>query len=70
MKTEDKVLFIGFKGINNSYAGIASTISTDPTQYLCNEAYWWLLEKYKGKAVLIHIPTIKYYNDKTYSNWL
>ncbi len=47
-------------------AGITSTISTEPTHYLCNEAYWWLLEKYKGKAVLIHIPTIKHFDAKKY----
>lgn len=42
-----------------SDAGISSTISKKPTHYLCNEAYWYLLEKYQGRAVLIHIPTIK-----------
>ena len=44
-----------------SAAGITSTISKRPSHYLCNEAYWYLLEKYQGKAVLIHIPTIKNY---------
>ena len=39
--------------------GIKSTLSKTPTHYLCNEAYWHLLEKYQGRAVLIHIPTIK-----------
>jgi pyrrolidone-carboxylate peptidase len=43
--------------------GIKSTISKTPTHYLCNEAYWHLLEKYQGKAVLIHIPTIKNFNN-------
>ncbi|MCR4677876.1 MAG: hypothetical protein K5679_03880 [Lachnospiraceae bacterium] len=42
-----------------SDAGINSTISKTPTYYLCNEAYWYLLVKYQGRAVLIHIPTIK-----------
>ncbi|MBO4615738.1 MAG: hypothetical protein J5717_00150 [Lachnospiraceae bacterium] len=42
-----------------SDAGINSTISKTPTHYLCNEAYWHLLEKYQSRAVLIHIPTIK-----------
>jgi hypothetical protein len=42
-----------------SDAGINSTISKTPTYYLCNEAYWYLLEKYQGRAVLVHIPTIK-----------
>ena len=44
-----------------SVSGIKSTISKDPTHYLCNEAYWHLLEKYRGRAVLIHIPTIKHF---------
>ena len=44
-----------------SAAGIKSTVSDTPTHFLCNEAYWYLLEKYRGRAVLIHIPTIKNY---------
>ena len=43
-------------------AGIKSTISDTPTHYLCNEAYWYLLEKYRGRAVLIHIPTMRNFN--------
>lgn len=41
-------------------AGIQSVISKKPTTYLCNEAYWHILEKYSGRAVLIHIPTIRH----------
>ena len=41
-------------------AGIESFISEVPTAYLCNEAYWYLLKKYSGRVVLIHIPTIKH----------
>ena len=44
-------------------AGIKSVISDTPTQYLCNEAYWCLLEKYRGRAVLIHIPTMRNCNN-------
>ncbi len=44
-----------------SASGIKSTISKKATHYLCNEAYWYLLEKYRGRAVLIHIPTIKHF---------
>lgn len=40
--------------------GITSDISDNPTHYLCNEAYWHALQKFHGKAVLIHIPTVKY----------
>ena len=39
--------------------GIANTISVTPTHYLYNEAYWYALKKFEGKAVFIHIPTIK-----------
>ena len=46
-----------------SVSGIRSTISENATHYLCNEAYWHLLEKYRGRAVLIHIPTIKHIYD-------
>ena len=46
-----------------SSAGIRATLSSEPTKYLCNEAYWHLLEKYQGRAVLIHIPTIKNFNN-------
>ena len=45
-----------------SASGIKSTISDKATHYLCNEAYWYLLEKFKGRAVLIHIPTVKHYS--------
>ena len=48
-----------------SASGNKSTISDKATHYLCNEAYWYLLEKFKGRAVLIHIPTIKNYCDST-----
>ena len=41
-------------------AGIAPMISDDPVPCLCNEAYWHALAKYSGKAVFIHIPTIKH----------
>ena len=41
-------------------AGISATISEKPTAYLCNEAYWYILEKYSGRAVFIHVPTLKH----------
>ena len=43
---------------------IRADISHTPSKYLCNEAYWYLLEKFKGKAVLIHIPTIKNFKEE------
>lgn len=44
-------------------AGVKNCISNTPTHYLCNEAYWFSLQKFKGKAVFIHIPTIKNMGD-------
>ena len=41
-------------------AGITPVISDNPVPCLCNEAYWHALVKYSGKAVFIHIPTIKH----------
>ena len=40
-------------------AGFSTFISDEPTAYLCNEAYWYALKKFSGRAVFIHIPTIK-----------
>ena len=40
-------------------AGLEATVSETPTAYLCNEAYWYLLRKFGGRAVLVHIPTMK-----------
>ena len=42
-----------------SEAGLEAKVSDVPTAYLCNEAYWHLLRKFSGRAVLIHIPTMK-----------
>ena len=39
--------------------GLEVKVSGIPTAYLCNEAYWHLLQKFSGRAVLIHIPTMK-----------
>lgn len=39
---------------------IEAEISDDPKNSLCNDAYWQALTKYAGRAVFIHIPTIKY----------
>ena len=43
--------------LNN--VGVVNFISNKPTSYLCNEAYWHLLRKFHGNAVLIHIPSSK-----------
>ena len=43
--------------------GISNYLSDKPTHYLCNAAYWYLLHKFNGKAVLIHIPSSKNINE-------
>ena len=48
--------------------GINADISHVPSKYLCNEAFWYLLEKYNGNAVLIHIPTIKNFKEEWVSS--
>jgi hypothetical protein len=50
---------IAIKFDNN---GIDYFISKKATHYLCNEAYWYALKKFDGRAVFIHIPSIKYIN--------
>lgn len=53
-----------------SSAGVKVAVSSTPTRYLCNEAYWHLLGKYAGNAVLIHIPTIRRDISSDYSFFL
>jgi len=38
---------------------IQCIVSENPTQYLCNAAYYHMLHKADGKAVFIHIPSLK-----------
>ena len=42
-----------------AHDGVENVISETPTHYLCNEAYWYALQKFEGKVVFIHIPTLK-----------
>ena len=44
-------------------AGVMNSISDTPTHYLCNEAYWFSLQKYRGKVVFIHITNTKNIDD-------
>ena len=39
-------------------------LADNPTRFFCNDAYWQLLSKYSGRALLIHIPTVKYFDDE------
>ena len=49
-------------------AGISNYLSDKPTHYLCNAAYWYLLRKFDGKVVLVHIPSIKNINENLIEN--
>ena len=44
--------------------GVKSCISNNPTKYLCNDAYYRMLERVNGNAVFIHIPSIKHISDE------
>ena len=44
-------------------AGIRTGFSGAPTHYLCNEAYWRLLRRFSGRAVLIHIPALRHFDE-------
>lgn len=44
-----------------------SSISGRPTHYLCNEAYFYMLAKMKGKAVFIHVPSLKNMSDELFA---
>lgn len=39
--------------------GVQCTVAQIPTKYLCNAAYFHMLQKVSGKVVFIHIPSIK-----------
>lgn len=41
-------------------AGISAVISDKPTAYLCNAAYYHMLNRFSGRAVFIHIPPARY----------
>ena len=43
-----------------SQNGIITNIGNTPTQYLCNEAYWYMLRKFNCHVIFFHVPSIKY----------
>ena len=45
---------------NLSQNGIITDIGNTPTQYLCNEAYWYMLRKFNCHVIFFHVPSIKY----------
>jgi len=46
--------------------GVDSFVSDVPTAYLCNAAYFYMLKKYNGRVVFLHIPTCKNMSEKTF----
>ncbi len=44
-------------------SGVECVVSGIPTQYLCNAAYFHVLQKFDGKVVFIHIPSLKNMSD-------
>ena len=44
-------------------AGLSTVISDTPTAYLCNAAYYHMLNNFSGKAVFIHVPPVRYVDD-------
>ena len=43
--------------------GVHCVVSEIATQYLCNAAYFHMLQKFDGKAIFIHIPSLKNMSD-------
>lgn len=48
--------------------GIQSSVAKVPTRYLCNAAYYHMLNKTDGKAIFIHIPSMKNMSDTMMRN--
>ena len=44
--------------------GVNCEISERPTHYLCNDAYYRMLQKANGKAIFIHIPGSRYMTEE------
>ena len=44
--------------------GINCEISARPTHYLCNDAYYRMLQKTDGRAIFVHIPGSRYMTDE------
>lgn len=44
--------------------GIIAEIGNEPKYSLCNEAYWYMLNKYCNKVIFVHVPSIKYVDEE------
>ena len=56
---------LDLEGLTNSLnnAGISAVISDKPTAYLCNAAYYHILNSFSGRAVFIHVPPLRCVDD-------
>ena len=50
--------------LNSIFKGLDIVYNDIPTNYLCNYAYYSLLEKFDGNVLLIHVPFSKEYADQ------
>lgn len=46
--------------------GLDCLVSADPTNYLCNDAYFYMLERLGGRALFFHIPPVRYMTEDMY----
>ena len=59
---QNRISTLNLEAIANSLTktGINAVISESPTAYLCNTAYYHMLNKFSGRAVFIHVPPARY----------
>ena len=62
-KTVSSTLDLGEIANSLNTAGISAVISDTPTAYLCNAAYYHILNRFSGKAIFIHIPPVRYVDE-------
>ena len=62
-KTVSSTLDLGEIAKSLNTAGISAVISESPTAYLCNAAYYHMLNRCSGKAIFIHIPPVRYVDE-------
>ncbi len=44
--------------------GIYATIGSNPKNSLCNEAFWYMLQKFDHQVAFFHVPSIRYINEE------
>ncbi|MDE6407414.1 MAG: hypothetical protein K2K48_06740 [Anaeroplasmataceae bacterium] len=58
---------IDFSKLNQVFKEVEVVYNEKPTAYLCNYAYYRLLEKFNGNVILIHVPFSKEYAEQIIS---